>query len=127
MKKLVVMFLTVMVLAMALTVAIADSVSAAPAKPNKGTVCWVQDVNLVIYVDDECDFHEVFKYDEAGNVVALLNYQDHGHLPPGAALPTKTIVMVFHVDCNCIHDGDYREVVAPNGEYHSQGPMVINN
>ena len=123
MKKLVFAFLTVMALAAALTVTIADSVSAAPALPQKGTICWVQDANMVTYVDDECEYHQIFKLDEAGHIVGLLNYQDHGHIPPGAALPTTTMIAVFHVDCNCIFDGDYRVVLAPNGEYHSQGPM----
>lgn len=126
MKKLVVTFLTVVALVMTLTVVIADSVSAAPAVPVKGTVCWVRDANFVIYVDNECEYHEVWKYDEAGNRVALLNYQDHGHLPPGAALPTKTVVMILHV-ASGPWAGDYREVLTPNGEYHSQGPMIINN
>lgn len=127
MKKLIVTFLPAIALAGALTMVIANSASAAPAVPNKGKVCWVQDANMVTFVDDECEYHEVFKYDDAGNRIAVLNYQDHGHLPPEATFPEKTMINVFHVDCGCIYDGDYRIVVTSTGEYHSQGPMVINN
>ena len=126
MKKLVFTFLTVMALAVVLTATIADPVSAAPAKPHHGQGCFVQDANFVQYLDPDCEWHEVDQYDEAGNFIGVLNYQDHGHLPPGAALPAQTMVSIFHVDCSCPYDGDYRQVLMPNGAYHSQGPMFKN-
>ena len=94
---------------------------AAPAQPNQGNLCFVQDANLVQYTVP-CQFHEVFKTDEDGNIVALLTYQDKAQLPPEAALPTSTFHSVIHVDCGCIYDGDYPMTLTPSGHYESHGP-----
>jgi len=114
-------FFTVIV-AVALLVAVAPgAVSAAPARPDRGEGCFVQDADFNEYLDPDCDFHEVFKYDKEGNVVALVHYQDHGHLPLDAVLPDEAVRFILHIDCQCIYDGDYQVTLAPNGEYHSHG------
>lgn len=100
-------------------------VAAAPVRPHSGGRCFVQDANGVQYLDNECEYHEVLQYDASGRAIAVLNYQDRGQLPPGAALPETTIRFVLHVDCGCVYDGDYQAVLAPNGEYHSYGPINL--
>jgi hypothetical protein len=122
MKKVLVTLLLGTVLAASAAVLTPTAVSAGPALPHHGFTCFVQDANLVQYTV-ACDYHEVLKTDENGNVIAVLNYQDHAQLPPGAALPTTTLHSIFHVDCDCIYDGDYQQVLTPSGEYHSQGPI----
>lgn len=97
-------------------------VLASPAHPHKGKVCWVHDANGVQYTDWDCDYQEVVKYDENG-IPILLQYHDHGHLPPGAALPHEAMKMILHVDCGCMYDGYYMEVLMPNGAYMSHGPL----
>jgi hypothetical protein len=92
-----------------------------PADPNRGKGCLVRDANLVTYLDDDCNFHEVMK--NINGSLTLLHYQDHGHLPPEAALPATAVQMILHVDCDCIYDGDYLETITPSGEYHSHGPL----
>lgn len=114
---------TVMVVVALLVAVIPGALSAAPAQHYKGEGCLVQDADLNEYLDDDCDFHVVFKYDKEGNVVALVYYQDHGHLPIGAVLPDEAMQFILRVDCQCIYDGDYQVTLAPNGKYHSHGPV----
>jgi hypothetical protein len=116
-------FRAVMVAAVMLAAAVPGVASAGPAQPDKGTGCLVRDADLVQHVDPDCDYHEVFKYDSRGNSYTLLHYQDHGQLPPGAALPATAVQVILHVDCDCIYDGDYLETITPSGEYHSRGPL----
>jgi hypothetical protein len=97
-------------------------VAAAPAQPQHGFLCFVQDANLVQYTVP-CDYHEVFKTDENGNRIALLMYEDQAQLPPGAALPTTTLHSIFHVACGCLFEGDYGQILTPSGVYHSYGPI----
>jgi hypothetical protein len=123
MEKLIGTFGTVMVVVALLVAVVPGPVSAAPARPDKGEACLVQDADAIEYLDPDCDFHEVFKYDKAGNVVALVSYQDHGHLPLGAVFPDEAVQFIIHVDCQCIYDGDYQVTLAPNGQYHSHGPI----
>jgi hypothetical protein len=77
-------FFTVIVVVALLVAVGPGAVSAAPARPNRGEGCLVQDTDFNEYLDPDCDFQEVFKYDKEGNVVALVHYQDHGHLPIGS-------------------------------------------
>ena len=116
-------FFIVMVVVVLLVSVAPWAVSAAPARPDKGEGCLVEDAASNEYLDPDCDFHEVFKYDKEGNVVALVSYQDHGHLPTGAVLPDEAVQFLVHVDCGCLYDGDYQVTLAPNGEYHSHGPL----
>jgi hypothetical protein len=105
-----------------LALVVPETVWASPAHPNRSKVCWVHDANGVQYTDLECDYQEVIKYDENGNAI-LLQYHDHGQLPAGAALPHEAMRMIMHVDCDCMYDGDYMEVLMPNGAYMSHGPI----
>ena len=116
-------FVTLPVVVALLVAVVSGAVSASPARPDKGEGCFVEDADLNQYLDPDCDFHEVFKYDNEGNVVALVYYQDHGYLPTGAVLPDEAVQFIVHVDCGCLYDGDYQVTLAPNGEYHSHGPL----
>jgi hypothetical protein len=116
-------FRAVMVAVVMLAAAVPGVVSAGPAQPNKEKGCLVRDADLVQYVDPDCNYHEVFKYDNRGDDLTLLHYQDHGQLPPGAALQATAVQVILHVDCDCIYDGDYLETITPSGEYHSHGPL----
>jgi hypothetical protein len=100
-----------------------EAVLSSPALPLQGKACIVDDADMNQYLDLDCDFHLVFKLDEEGNIVGLLNYQDHGQLPPEAVFPDQAIQFIIHVDCQCIFDGDYQVTLSPNGEYHSHGPL----
>jgi hypothetical protein len=122
MKRLRLSFAICLMVSLLLTMAAPTTVLASPAHPHRDKICWVHDANGVQYTDFDCDWMDVVKYDENGNEI-LLQYHDHGHLPPGAALPDRAIRMVFHVDCNCKYDGDYQEILMPNGAYMSHGPM----
>lgn len=119
-------FVVVSVVVLALTVCLItpSAALAAPARPEQGDICFVQDANLVQYVVP-CKFHQVLKTDANGNVIGVLVYQDKAQLPPEAALPDHTVQSVIHVDCGCIFDGDYLMTLTPSGHYESQGP--INN
>jgi hypothetical protein len=122
MKKFLAMLSLITVLAASAAALTPVAVSAAPARPHQGFRCYVQDANFVQYTVP-CDYHEVLKTDANGQVVAVLNYQDHAQLPPDAALPTTTLHSILHVDCGCIYDGDYAQTLTPSGEYHSHGPI----
>jgi hypothetical protein len=116
-----------MAIVVASILAIPAPASAAPAMPERGSVCWVQDANFVTYVDDTCEWQSVFKTDENGQLY-VLNYHDHGRLPEGAALPHAAMRSIFHVECEgCVYNGDYMQVLMPNGEYMSHGPMNANS
>lgn len=121
MKHLRVLLATCFVVSLLLTLG-SSTVLASPAHPHRDKVCWVHDANGVQYTDDNCDWQMVYKYDEAGNAI-LLQYHDHGHLPPGAALPDRAMQMILHVECNCMYDGYYQEILMPNGAYMSHGPL----
>ena len=109
-------------LTVALSVGVA-TVSANPGQVEKGLDCLVTDANGVNYGDPTCTFHLVVKTDAAGNVV-FVQYQDHGQLPPGAALPTQALHAEIFVACGgCIFEGTYKYVVTPSGEYKSKGPF----
>jgi hypothetical protein len=97
---------------------------AAPAEPIYYDLCYVQDANLVQFTVP-CNAHIIYKTDDNGDRIAVLNYQDKAQLPPEAALPDKMYQSVFHVDCDCLFDGDYMQTITPNGHYESHGP--INN
>jgi hypothetical protein len=122
MKMLRTLFAAMLLFTGLLALAAPTPVAASPAFPHRGSVCWVHDANGVQYTDYECDYQEVFKYDENGNPI-LLQYHDHGHVPPGAALPHEALKTILHVACDCPYDGDYMEVLMPNGAYMSHGPM----
>jgi hypothetical protein len=116
-------FFTVMVIVALLVAVVPRAVSAAPARPDRGEGCFVEDAASIEYLDPDCDFYEVFKYDKEGNIVALVSYQDHGHLPINAVFPDEAVQFIVHVDCQCIYDGDYQVTLAPNGQYQSHGPL----
>src|SRR5919109_1147093 len=102
--------------------AIPTSVSAAPAITHRGTLCFVEDANGVQYTVT-CEYHWVIKYDDAGNL-SFMEYQDHAMLPEGAALPTTTLHSIFHASCGgCVFEGDYEQILTPNGVYMSHGPI----
>jgi len=121
MKTVRLALVAVLMLVTLLTLAAPAPVLASPAHPHRDKVCWVHDANGVQYTDFECDYQEVFKFDENGNPI-LLQYHDHGHVPPGAALPHEAMRMTFHVDSG-MYKGDYMEVLMPNGAYMSHGPI----
>jgi hypothetical protein len=125
MKKFLFTLAIVTLLASTVAVLAPASVSAAPARPHHGSRCFIQDANFVQYLVP-CEYHEVLKTDENGNVIAVLNYQDHAQLPQEAALPQTTLHSIIHVDCGCIYDGDYAQTLTPSGEYHSYGPINAN-
>lgn len=103
-----------------------SSAAAAPAEPERFNLCYVQDANLVQFTVP-CEAHTVYKTDGNGNRIAVLNYQDKAQMPPEAALPDKMYVSVFHVDCDCLFDGDYMQTLTPSGHYESHGPINDNN
>lgn len=117
-------FVAISALAVLLVLAFAVSTaSALPAVTESGLGCLVQDANGVQYVDSACEYHLVYKLDEAGNIV-FVHYQDHGQLPPGAALPTEAVRTTLFVSCGgCVYEGTYEQVLAPSGEYKSRGPF----
>ena len=87
-----------------------------------GLGCNVKDANGVQYFDPACETHTVVKRDDAGAIV-FVQYQDHGHLPPGAAFPKKAVHTTAVVNCGgCALQGTYEEVTTPSGEYKSKGP-----
>lgn len=124
MKTIRIVLATTLALATLLALTTPTPILASPAYPQKGKACWVHDANGVQYTDWECDYQVVIKYDEDGNPI-VLQYHDHGHLPPGAALPHEAMQMIFHVDSG-MYAGDYMEVLMPNGAYMSHGPMKNN-
>jgi hypothetical protein len=110
-----------MVIVLAAMLAVPTSVSASPAINFRDTFCFVRDTIGVRYTVP-CKAHTVVKVDADGNVV-FVHYQDHAMLPEGAALPTVATHTIVHVDCSCYYDGDYEQVLMPNGLYMSHGPL----
>jgi hypothetical protein len=110
-----------MVIAVALMLVVPMSVSASPAINFRDTLCFVRDANGVRYTV-ACQAHMVVKFDDAGNL-AFVHYEDHAKLPDGAALPATATHTIVHVDCGCFYDGDYVQVLMPNGLYMSYGPI----
>jgi len=121
MKRALLRLLAVMALGVA-AVAVPASALAAPALVLSGTNCFVQDANGVQYTDTNCDWHAVLQTDENGKLV-LLSYDDHGHLPEGAAVPQTAIQFTVHASCDCPFEGDYAVVLRPDGSETSHGPI----
>lgn len=126
MKRVLAVLSPVSLVALIVSVVMPSAAMAAPAEPVHFDLCYVQDANLVQYTVP-CEAHWVYKTDGNGNRIAVLNYQDKAQLPPGAALPDKMYVSIFHVDCDCLFDGDYRQTITPSGHYESHGPINDNN
>ena len=99
----------------------ANTGSATPASPDKGTGCFVGDANGDYYYDAACSAHAVTKLDADGTF-AFYEYQDAGQLPAGAALPSSAIhrsfelCMDFGLGVKC---GTATETVTPTGAYKS--------
>ena len=121
MRKSVGTLLVGMAIVVAAILAVPTSVSASPAINFRDTLCFVRDANGVRYTV-ACQAHTVVKFDDAGNL-AFVHYEDHAMLPEGAALPTVATHTIVHVDCSCYYDGDYEQVLMPNGLYMSYGPL----
>ena len=97
--------------------------SASPARPDKGTGCYVGDANGDYLFDATCSAHSVIKYDADGKVV-FYEYQDAGQLQPGAVRPSRAIRRSFEL---CLDFGGITgelcgtatEVITPSGQYKS--------
>ena len=126
MKKVLAVLSIVSLLALTACLIPPSAAFAAPAEPVHGDICFVQDANMVQYTVP-CEYHTVYKTDGNGNRIAVLNYQDKAQMPPEAALPDKMLQSVFHVDCDCLFDGDYMQTLTPSGHYESHGPINDNN
>lgn len=121
-KTSLVVLSALLALTVGLVLAVAPA-SSMPAETSKGTGCIVEDANGVHYFDAECRWHQVVKRDKNGNI-AFVHYQDHGQLPPGAALPGRALHTTLPFFCGgCILQGNYEQVITPSGEYKSKGPF----
>jgi len=116
--------LTILVVSMlVMAAAMATPALASPAEIDRGTGCLVKDANGDSYIDPNCTWNEVIKFDDAGNVVAV-QYHDRGTLPADATKPSATLRMSTYFSCGgCAVEGYYREVITPAGVYTSFGPF----
>ena len=121
MKRLVSGLFCVAVIGIALSFIGSKSVSANRANTDKGKGCFVR-ISEEIFdneLDEDCDFHEVRKLDDDGNLV-LYVYQDHGQTP---WRPAKTFRETYFM-CTVFEDGSEicgynTEIITPSGEYRS--------
>jgi hypothetical protein len=120
MKKMLVSLVCFAILAMAYSFIGTSSVSAAPASPEKGTLCYVSGDGLNYYEDESCSAHSVFKFDNEGNF-QFWEYQDHGQLPEEAR-PSQPYRNTFE-QCFDFSFGEVcgtvQETATPSGEYKS--------
>ena len=97
---------------------------ASPAEIDGGTGCVVVDANGNSYIDPNCTWQAVTKFDDAGNVVAV-QYHDRGTLPADATKPSATLLTSAYFACGgCVVEGYYRQVITPAGVYTSFGPFL---
>jgi hypothetical protein len=88
---------------------VAATAASAGVLPDKGTGCIVTDAVGAGFLDPDCAYHIVLS--ESGDI---LQYQDHGQLPDGAAFPKKAITRTV-----CYAPFLSREVITPSGDYKS--------
>jgi hypothetical protein len=123
MKKVSSMIKGLVVLGITLSFIGVNSVSATRAITDRGTGCYVRvgtGDNDYAY-DATCTAHDVIKFDNKGNF-QFYEYQDHGELPEGSWIPTKTYRNTFEVCYNlgfAVVCGTATETVTPSGEYKS--------
>ena len=116
--------LTILVVIMlVMAAAMATPALASPAEIDRGTGCAVKDANGNSYIDPNCTWESVIKFDDAGNLVAV-QYHDLGTLPANATKPSATMLTSTYFFCGgCVVEGYYREVITPAGVYTSFGPF----
>lgn len=125
MKKRLFYLFSGLVMAIALTGTVSNTVTAKSlndVQVQSGTICVVVDANGDYYLDTSCNSHSVTTRDENGNLIGF-KYQDHGTLPANAVRPSKAIHQSYPLALNfgggLIIEGLVIETITPSGQYKS--------